>query len=107
MESVACLEVMHPAHSGKRFQRIRRIQPPAEPASVGATLNPKSEVDILQWGKKTTDFTDFLVWIFSPFATSETLQMKPISICEISVICLRLFEFQSVRLSRFARLWLI
>jgi hypothetical protein len=53
-------------------------------------INPKSEVEFLQWGKKTTDFTDFtdfLVWIFSPFATSEKLQMEPISIREIRVIC--------------------
>jgi hypothetical protein len=53
-------------------------------------LNTISEVEFLQWGKKTTDytdFTDFLVWIFSPFATSEKLQMKPISIRVICEIC--------------------
>ncbi|MEI6654363.1 MAG: hypothetical protein WCP45_06310 [Verrucomicrobiota bacterium] len=49
-------------------------------------MNPKSEVEFLQWGKKTTDYTDFLVWICSPFATSEKLQMEPISIREIREI---------------------
>jgi len=53
-------------------------------------FNPKSEVEFLKWGMETTDytyFTDFLVWNLSPFATSEKLQMEPISIREIRVIC--------------------
>jgi hypothetical protein len=50
------------------FQSCGQNVPILFPPSSGTVLL------FLQWGKKTTDytdFTDFLVWILSPFATSE------------------------------------
>jgi hypothetical protein len=53
-------------------------------------MNPKTEVAWVMGGELTTDYsdyTDYLVWNFSPFATLEKLQMEPISIRVICVIC--------------------
>ncbi len=55
-------------------------------------LNPKSEIEFLQWEKKTTDYTDYTDYTdffgleFFTIYNFEKLQMEPISICEIREI---------------------
>jgi len=58
--------------------------------NIFSEFSPKSEVEFRQCGKTTTDYTDYTDFLgldYSPFATSEKLQMEPISIREIREIC--------------------